>query len=69
MDVLANRQLLLKVRQTEVRGADGRFYDEVQATSARSSERLETVYFDVSSYVNGRKSRMAAIETLASTMP
>lgn len=69
MDVLANRQLLLKVRQTEVRGEDGRFYDEVQATSTRSSERLETVYFDISSYVNGRKSRMAAIETLASTMP
>ena len=69
MDVLANRQLLLKVRQTEVRGEDGRFYDEVQATSSRSSERLETVYFDISSYVNGRKSRMAAIETLASTMP
>jgi len=27
------------------------------------------VYFDVSSLVNGRKSRMAAIDTLASAMP
>ena len=69
MDVLANRQLVLKVRQTEVRGDNGRFYDEVQATSPRGGESLKTVYFDISSFVNGRKSRMAAIETLASTMP
>jgi Domain of unknown function (DUF4919) len=69
MDVLANRHLVLKVRQTEVRGKEGRFYDEVQGTSGQSGENLKTVYFDVSSFVNGRKSRMAAIDTLTSAMP
>jgi hypothetical protein len=69
MDVLANRHLVLKIRQTQVRGNDGRFYDEVQATSGRTGESAKTLYFDVSSFVNGRKSRMAAIDTLASAMP
>ncbi len=69
MDVLANRHLVLKVRQTEVRGNDGHFYDEVQGTSGGDGAAITTVYFDVSSFVNGRKSRMAAIDTLASAMP
>lgn len=69
MDVLANRHLVLKIRQTQVRGSDGRFYDEVQGTSASNGAAIKTVYFDVSSFVNGRKSRMAAIDTLASSMP
>jgi hypothetical protein len=69
MDVLANRHLVLKIRQTQVRGSDGHFYDEVQGSSAGNGAAIETVYFDVSSFVNGRKSRMAAIDTLASTMP
>ncbi len=69
MDVLANRHLVLKVRQTLVRGKDGHFFDEVQGTSARSGENLKTVYFDVSSFVSGRKSRMAAIDILTSAMP
>jgi len=69
MDVLANRHLVLKVRQTQVRGNNGRFYDEVQATMGKSGESVKSVYFDVSSLVNGRKSRMAAIDTLASAMP
>ena len=69
MDVLANRHLVTKVRQTEVRGQDGHFYDEVQGTSARHGADISTVYFDVSSFVNGRKSRMAAIDTLTFAMP
>jgi hypothetical protein len=69
MDVLANRHLVVKIRQTQVRGADGRFYDEVQSTAAADGAAVQTVYFDVSSLVNGRKSRMAAIDTLASAMP
>ena len=69
MDVLANRHLVLKVRQTEVRGSDGRFFDEIQGTSAKSGEAVKTVYFDVSSLVNGRKNRMAAIDTLITAMP
>jgi len=69
MDVLANRHLVLKIRQTEVRGNDGHFYDEVQGTSAGDGAAVTTVYFDVSSFVNGRRSRMAAIDTLASAKP
>lgn len=69
MDVLANRNLVSKLRQTQVRGDDGHIYDEVQATSAREGASVKVVYFDVSSFVNGRKSRMAAIDTLTASMP
>jgi hypothetical protein len=68
-DVLANRHLILQRRQTQIRGNNGRLYDVIQATSDRSAESAEDVYFDVSSFMNGRKSRMAAIETLESSMP
>jgi hypothetical protein len=68
MDVLANRQLAVKLRQTQVRGDNGHLYDVVQGTSA-TDVAVRTVYFDVSSLVNGRRSRLAAIETLASAMP
>jgi hypothetical protein len=69
MDVLANRHLVVKLRQTQVRGDNGHLYDVVQGTSAADGAIVKTVYFDVSSLVNGRRSRMAAIDTLASTMP
>jgi hypothetical protein len=69
MDVLANRHLVVKLRQTQVRGADGHLYDVVQGTAATDGAVVKTVYFDVSSLVNGRKSRLAAIDTLASSMP
>jgi hypothetical protein len=69
MDVLANRHLVLKIRQTEVRGDHGRFFDEVEGTTAANGGAIKTVYFDVSNFVTGRKSRMAAIDTLASAMP
>jgi hypothetical protein len=69
MDVLANRHLVVKLKQTQVRGSNNHLYDEVQATAAGDAVVVKTVYFDVSSFVNGRKSRMAAIDTLASTMP
>lgn len=69
MDVLANRHLLVKLRQTQLRGLNGHLYDVVQGTSAADGASVRTVYFDVSSLVAGRKSRMAAIDTLASMMP
>ncbi len=69
MDVLANRHLVVKLRQTQVRGSNEHLYDVVQGTSVTDGSVVKTVYFDVSSFVNGRKSRMAAIDTLASTMP
>jgi hypothetical protein len=68
MDVLANRHLVVKLRQTQVRGDNGHLYDVVQGTSA-TDVAVRAVYFDVSSLVNGRRSRLAAIDTLASTMP
>jgi Domain of unknown function (DUF4919) len=69
LDVLANRHLVMKLRQTQVRGANGQFYDEVQSTTANDTAAVKTIYFDVSSLVDGRRSRMAAIDTLASSMP
>ena len=69
MDVLANRHLQVKLRQSQVRGENGRFYDVVQGTAATDGALVKTVYFDVSSFVAGRRSRMAAIDTLASTTP
>jgi hypothetical protein len=69
MDVLANRHLVVKLRQTQVRGANGHLYDVVQGTAATDGALVRTVYFDVSSLVNGRRSRLAAIDTLAASMP
>jgi hypothetical protein len=69
MDVLANRHLVVKVRQTQVRGNEGRYFDEIQGSAAGDADDIKTVYFDVGSFVAGRKSRMAAIDTLASAMP
>ena len=69
MDVLANRHLVVKLRKTQVRGGNEHFYDVVEATSAQDGAVVRTVYFDVSSLVNGRKSRLAAIDILASSMP
>jgi hypothetical protein len=68
MDVLANRHLK-SLRQTQVRGSHGQIYEVVQATSRGDGQSVENIYFDVSSFTNGRKSRMAAIETLESSMP
>jgi len=69
MDVLANRHLVVKLRQTQIRGENGHLYDVVQATSATDGATVRRVFFDVSSLVTGRRSRLAAIDTLASTMP
>ena len=66
MDVLANRHLDVKLRQTQIRGGNGHYYDEIQCTAAADAAAVKTVYFDVSSFVDGRKSRLAAVDTLAS---
>jgi Domain of unknown function (DUF4919) len=66
MDVLANRHLDVKLRQTQIRGGNGRYYDEVQCTAAGDTAAVKTVYFDVSSFVDGRRSRLAAVDTMAS---
>lgn len=68
MDVLANRHIQLKYRQTEIRGSNGRYYDLVRGVSIRTGGgidlALKDVYFDISSFVTGRKSRRAMLATL-----
>lgn len=68
MDVLANRHLA-KLRQTELRGSKDHLYDVIQVTSPSHDEEVQNVYFDVSSFADGWKSRMAVIETLESGTP
>lgn len=75
---LLNRHIQLKARQTEVRGSDGHYYDEIQGISIRSSYGFygatstsvsaKTVYFNVDSFVKGRESRRAAVMTAAATV-
>jgi hypothetical protein len=74
---LANRHIQLRARQTEIRGSDGHYYDEVQGISIRSSYDFygtstsvsaKTVYFNVDSFVKGRESRRAAVMTAAATV-
>jgi hypothetical protein len=74
---LLNRHIQIRARQTEVRGSDGHYYDEVQGISIRSSYGFnggsftdvsaKTVYFNVDSFVKGRESRRAAVATAAAT--
>ncbi|HET7085757.1 MAG TPA: hypothetical protein VFI23_13355 [Rhizomicrobium sp.] len=66
MDVLANRHIQIKARQTEVRGSNGRFYDVVQGISIRNGGiSAKTVYFDVGSFEKGRESKRAALAVAA----
>jgi hypothetical protein len=69
MDVLANRHVQLKTRQTQVRGSDGHYYDQVQGISLRGGgASVKTIYFNVDSFVAGRESKRAAIEVAASSI-
>jgi hypothetical protein len=78
LHVLAARKIQVKARQTEVRGSDGHYYDEIQGISIQSGfgaygesatrASLKTVYFNVDSFVKGRESRRAAIATAAATI-
>ena len=78
LHVLAARKIQIKARQTEVRGSDGHYYDEVQGISIHSgfgaygqtmtSASVKTVYFNVDSFVKGRESHRAAVATAAATI-
>src|SRR6185503_1870008 len=61
MDVLANRHIQIKTRQTQVRGSDGRFFDVIHGVSIVDGVTIEAqprdVYFDMTSFVTGRVSR------------
>jgi len=73
MDVLANRHLQIKTRQTEIRGSNGRYYDLIHGISITNgigprggdviNVATKDVYFDITSFVTGRASRRAMVET------
>ena len=68
-DVLANRHIQVKTRQTEIRGSNGRFYDLVHgvsiATGAVTADAQgRDIYFDITAFVAGRASRRAAAQVL-----
>jgi len=68
-DVLADKHIVFKTRDVEVRGSNGRFYDVVHGISLRDGVRVQDVYFDVSTEVAGRTSAMAAADTVSATLP
>ena len=73
MDVLANRHIQLKTRQTEIRGSNGRYYDLVHGIAIASGPgsldvRARDIYFDITSFVTGRASRRAAQQVLAAQL-
>lgn len=68
-DVLAEKHIVLKTRETEVRGSNGRFYDVVHGISLSNGVRAHDVYFDVTAEVHGRSSGMVVAESVASTLP
>jgi hypothetical protein len=59
-DLLADKHVLIKTRDVEVRGSDGRYYDVVHGIVVSNGVRTQDVYFDVSTEVTGRSSAMAA---------
>jgi hypothetical protein len=66
-DVLANRNITLRERQTEVRGGDGRYYDVVHGLELELGSPLKRdVYFDISAFMAGRESQRAALAVAAS---
>ena len=71
--VLVHKHYQLRGRQTEVRGADGHFYDtvtaiEIENTTFNSYVRARTIYFDVTSFSKARISKRAAIAVAAASI-
>lgn len=64
-DVLADKHIVIKTRDVEVRGSNGRYYDVVHGISVNFGVQVQDVYFDVSSEVAGRSSARAAREAAA----
>jgi hypothetical protein len=62
-DVLANRHIQIKTRQTEIRGSNGHYYDLVQGISIRNGVFVKALYFDITGFVTGRISHRAMVET------
>jgi hypothetical protein len=68
-DILSEKHIVLKTRDTEVRGSNGRFYDVVHGISLWNGVRVQDVYFDVTTAVNGRTSSLVVADAVASTLP
>jgi hypothetical protein len=68
-DILGNKHILLKTRDIEVRGSNGRFYDVVHGISLLDGVRVQDVYFDVTAEVSGRNSATSAADAVTSTLP
>jgi hypothetical protein len=68
-DVLANRHIEIKTRQTVIRGSNGRYYELVHGVSisgsgASTDATGHDLYFDITAFVTGRASRRAAQQVL-----
>jgi hypothetical protein len=67
-DILQEKQILLKTRDTEVRGSNGHYYDVVYGISLWNGVHVQDVYFDVTAEVNGRSSGIVAADAVQSTL-
>jgi len=68
-DVLANRHIQAKTRQTEIRGSNGHYYDLIHGVAISGSGTAvdaqgRDIYFDITAFVTGRASRRAAAQVL-----
>jgi hypothetical protein len=69
-DILADRHIVLKTREVEVRGSNGHFYDVVHGVLLLPGYvQIQDVYFDVTAEVTGRTSAMAANDVVKATLP
>jgi hypothetical protein len=65
-DILADKGIVLRTRDVEVRGSNGRFYDVVHGISLSDGIRVQDLYFDVTTQVKARNSAMAAADSASS---
>jgi hypothetical protein len=68
-DILHDKRVVLRSRDVEVRGSNGRFYDVVHGVSLGNGVWVQDVYFDVTTQVIGRSSAMAAADSVAAALP
>lgn len=68
-DILAEKHIILKTRDVEVRGSNGHFYDVAHGIYIRGIVGVQDVYFDVTTQVNGRSSRLVATDAVAAMLP
>jgi hypothetical protein len=71
-DILQDKHIILKTRDVEVRGSNGRFYDVVHGIALwgginGKDASVQDVYFDVTTEVAGRSSAMAETDSVTST--